>query len=395
VIALHNDGVIIQSGKDLKLHMEQSGLTSLHPKADAVFKPVEISFGKAKAKSFKFEGFQDHHLFNAYYDNSIKRGRWGQIFDDSWTSLYGGKFDVDSFTVPLETVTHSKVSDAITRKWDDFLNPYFDAAGALKPGVDKLDLRSKTLIKMDDICTEFKIDRTLIRPHPKVLNRGQADTLYQRFVQSGGKLRSSNDELAEMAKTAAMFASPADKVKLAQLTGQTLQKTSLHLGKGAAVRLLPIVSVICVSLATENFAVNEHEQGWEEAMAIQINDFFGWEDIDLAREVVNYRFAHNHIPGGADLLLATINPTQKIKLGDHAWETIIANEQVAHVIAWTVVEIKLFPGPVLKIAYARDDFPSDVRISENPKYTIDDYYPQPGDSYSFVLAAQRRASLKQ
>ena len=393
-VAIHNEDFVIKTGEDLVRWLAENNLTDIHPPANAVL-GITNNAGTIDASMLRFEGFEDHHVFNAWHKNEQKAARWNKIFGSGWKKVFGDDFDVDEFTVPVHKKTHKKITSAITNRWESFLDEYFDIDGNIKPGVNIPDLRVKTMDKMYSICDEFQIDTSKMRIWPTVLkNRAPTDTLYKRLVSSQGQLGSSLNKLTQIKQSAYRFASSATKAAARQRSVTEVKALAKRVGKSRALKLVPFVGIALTAATTANAAVDYNVLGWEEALAQQINTELGLDDIELAREFVNAKFSGSYIAGGTPRLSISVNSTQILTLGHRTFTCGWLNGQITSVIPYSVVEIKEFPDGTKRVALVREDSPDQVEYLDNPGWMIDNYWPAVGDSQSLYNEAMLDARSK-
>jgi Bacterial TSP3 repeat len=390
-VTLHNNDFVVNNADDLARYTLENNITNLHPDATAVL-GISGRPGIKNATFYKFDGFADHHVFNAYHENEVKAARWNKIFNKGWKRIFGDDFDVDEFTVPLNKKVHGKITHLITKRWEDFMDEFFDSAGELKAGVDLKILRANTINKMYLICDEFNIDTSRMRIWPQVArNRNAQDTLYQRLLASEGRMGSSLNKLTQIKKTAYQFASIAAKQQAARQAAKEVKEISKRLGKRNAARLVPFVSLALTTATITSAAIDVNQLGWEEATAQAINEQTGLDDLELCREFVSVQFANTIISGGTPKISVKINSTQYISLGDRSFKLSHNGNVVTGVYVYSVVEIKAFPDGKIKVAFVREDYPNEKWVVENLDYAILDYFPELDSPLDEFKAAEKRA----
>jgi hypothetical protein len=383
-LAVHNADPVIASAKDLEWAMEKFGPP--HPPEGITMGVPGVTDPK-NAQFYRFDGYQDHHLFNQYEKNPGKRARWNKIF--------GADFDVDEFTVPVKTKYHSKISKNITREWDDFLAEYFDSSHQLKSGVDIQQLRRTTLDKMRSINAQWGIDTSQMRPYPQILGNSLTTrpTLCNRLIENPGRLGTSLDRFKMIDEAAFGPLFKGSNVARNAWWKDTAKKAFKRGGKNGVKKVIPILSAAITIAKASAITLQVGQEGWEEAMAQAINEELGLEDIELARSALLKDFSTSLIGGGTSIPALTLPNGQVIGIGERNFHCYFNfSDRVYKVVPYMIHEIKVFPdGTLPKVALRMEDRPFEIWIASNPPFLIRDYWPAIGDSRQLYDDAKIRA----
>jgi hypothetical protein len=390
-LAVHNADPVIASTKDLEWAMKNFGPANLPLPGTEGAPPMGVNgvTDPRKSQFYRFDGYDDHHIFNQYDNNPAKKGRWKAIL--------GEDFDVDEFTVPVKKGYHQKVSKRITDEWESFLEGFFDSSHQLRPGVDIQQLRRDTLDKMREINGRWGIDTSRLRPYPQILDpRRPRTALCGRLIQNGGRIGSSLDKLKVIDEMAF-----GPLLKGVNATRNAWWKTTIknvfkREGKKGVGKLVPILSSAITVASIASTSANVTQVGWEEAVAQEINDQLGLDDIELAREAVRQQFNTGLIGGGTPRPVLQLASGQVIGMNERTYTCTWNNSStINEVIPYVITEIKVFPDGSSKIAGVMEIPPFESLIIENPDHVIRDYWPKLGDASSLYLQAKTRAIANQ
>ena len=382
-LAVHNASPVIADTKDLAWAMKEFGPP--HPPDNL---PMGLSgvTDTRKAQFYKFEGYEDHHVFNQWSRNDTKRNRWIQIL--------GKDFDVDEFTVPVKKGYHRKVTHQITAAWEAFLDQSFDASHQLKPRVDIQQLRRDTLNKMREINSQWGIDTSRLRPYPDIIDNSlrTRPSLCNRLISNKGRLGCSLDKLKVIDEMAfGPILKGANAARNAWWK-DIAKKVFKREGKKGVGKLVPILSTAITVASIASASANVAQVGWEEAVAQEINNQLALDDIELAREAVRQQFNTGVIGGGTPRPVLALANGQIIGMNERTFTCTWSNSGVINdVVPYVISEIKVFPDGTSKIAAKMECPPFENLIEENPDHIIRDYWPKIGDSSQLYLSARARA----
>ena len=383
-LAVHNAAPVIASTEDLAWAMKQFG--SPHPPEDLPMGTSGVTDPR-KAQFYRFEGYQDHHVFNQYDMNPPKKARW--------TAIFGKDFDVDEFTVPVNTKYHQKTSKRITDEWEAFLSDSFDGSHQLKPGVDIQQLRRDTLNKMREINGRWGIDTSRLRPYPQIIKNGidnARPALCNRLIANKGRLGCSLDKLKVIDEMAFGPLLKGANAARNQWWKDTIKKVFKREGKKGIGKVVPILSAAMTvsSVASASIDVNQH--GWEEAAAQAVNEQLGLDDIELAREAIRQQFNTGLIAGGTPKPVLTLPNGQVLGMNERTYRCSWGTTGTVHTVdPYVISQIKVFPDGSSKVAATMEVPPFETIIETSPNFVIRDYWPKIGDPSSLYLQAKARA----
>jgi hypothetical protein len=383
-LAVHNDNPVVRMA-----------LNDLVPPEGAT--PPNLIPGSRDPKDYRFPGCADHHVINVYHGNKPKAKKWKNML----IAMFGDDFDPDAFTIPLKKSVHDTRQYLSTDVWDKFIveiEPNFDADGKLIGSVNAetvADMRANTLLNMKKslgaMVGSENVDACMgrMRIWPTVL---RGSPLKEAFLKEGYKMGSSANRFSKFCMIAGKGLQDASKLaSLKNLSKSVLKSAMKH---GAKVVLLSLLSIVTKTYAIVDTGIDITQYGWQEALAIRINQELDLNDMDLARQVVAQTMTTDTIPGGTRAEALTLRNGQVVRQNDFTFRCYWDPQgRITHVDTFIVTEIKanFSNGDRPRLALKRLDSTDYTIVIDDPPWVIQDWWPHKGASAFSYHEAQWRA----